>query len=248
MAAPLYPGIGEIGGPIGDPPKTPVSLDQETTALRERAERAEAETAEVNKALRESVAARRPAPVAVAPTPPTDPGKMPDPSIDPSGFETWTSARRARDDWDRDQKAEKQRLEKEGQAASARILDQYIATNPQYAPIRTQVFEYFREAVAELGLAELPDDPSTLNRVVDAKVTALKQAVAPAKVDPKVDPKADPGEVLPEDGDAPLRTGGLSGGSHGTPAGGTPPKEDDGVEIKSLVDVMLDRQAKSDLF
>jgi hypothetical protein len=240
MAAPLYPGIGEIGGPIGDPPKTPVSLDQETTALRERAERAEAETAEVNKALRESVAARRPAPVAVAPTPPTDPGKMPDPSIDPSGFETWTSARRARDDWDRDQKAEKQRLEKEGQAASARILDQYIATNPQYAPIRTQVFEYFREAVAELGLAELPDDPSTLNRVVDSKVAALKQAVAPAKEESK--------EEIPKDGDAPLRTGDLSGGSHGTPAGGTPPKEDDGVEIKSLVDVMLDRQAKSDLF
>jgi hypothetical protein len=161
---------------------------------------------------------------------------MPDPSIDPSGFETWTTARRVRDDWDRDQEAEKKRLASEGQAASTRILDQYIATNPQYAAIRSQVFEYFREAVAELGLAELPDDPSALNRVVDAKVAALKQAVAPA------------GEEVPKDGDPPLRTGDLSGGSHGTPAGGTPPKEDDGVVVKSFYDQMKDHQAKSDLF
>jgi hypothetical protein len=240
MAAPDYPGIGEIAGPIGNPPEKPVSQPDETKALRERAERAEAEAAEATKALRESVAARKPAPMVVEPTPPTDPGKMPDPSIDPSGFETWTTARRERDDWNRDQKVKKDQLEKDGQAASTRILDQYITTNPQYAAIRSQVFEYFREAVAELGLAELPDDPSALNRVVDAKVVALKQAVAPAKEESK--------EEIPKDGDAPLRTGDLSGGSHGTPAGGTPPKEDDGVEIKSLVDVMLDRQAKSDLF
>jgi hypothetical protein len=236
MAAPDYPGIGEIAGPIGAPPKVPASQPDETKELRARAERAEAGEAEANQALRDSVTARRPAPVVVTPTPPTDPGKMPDPSIDPSGFETWTTARRVRDDWDRDQEAEKKRLASEGQAASTRILDQYIATNPQYAAIRSQVFEYFREAVAELGLAELPDDPSALNRVVDAKVAALKQAVAPA------------GEEVPKDGDPPLRTGDLSGGSHGTPAGGTPPKEDDGVVVKSFYDQMKDHQAKSDLF
>jgi len=208
--------------------------------LRERAERAEAEAAEANRALRESVTARRPAPVVDEPLPPTDPGKMPDPTTDPEGFELWTGARRARDDWERDQKAKKEKAAEDGRKASARILDQYLAANPQYAAIRSQVFEYFREAVAELGLAELPDDPSALNRVVDHKIAALKQAVAT--------PKVEPGEEIPEDGDAPLRTGDLSGGSHGTPAGGTPPKEEDGIEIKSLTDVLKGRQAQSDLF
>jgi hypothetical protein len=168
---------------------------------------------------------------------------MPDPATDPEGFKTWTAATRERDRFENRQDTERVRSTSENRVRSKMIVDEFLTANPQYKNLRNQVFDYYREAAAELDLAEIPDDASALDTMVGDRMTALvKEAVAAAGEPAK---KTDAETIALEEAQ---RTGGLSGGSRTGVAGGETPKEDDGVIIRSMTDVLLDRQKGSGLF
>ncbi len=95
----------------------------------------------------------------------------------------------------------------------------------------------------EKRLTALPDDTTALDKAVDAKMTAMVKAAAAAVDDL---PSGDPNQK--NDETPPGRTEGLSGGSKGASSSSPAPKEEDGVEIKTLFDVLRANQAKSGFF
>lgn len=250
MAAPHFPEIGQIP-PVAPKRKEPTEADE----LRARAERAEASERDANVALRETVAARTPPPpIDPASVRPPDPGEMPDNVAEPEKFQKWTLATRDRDNWDSRNYTDRTRDTAVSAARSEKIIDDYMVAHPKYQGLREQVYIAFRDACVELKIKVLPDDPSRLNTIVDGKMKELLKITAAATDDlPSGDPKGDKEreagrETPPEHGAPPSRTEGLSAGSRGNAAGGTPPKEEDEVPIKPLVDVLLERQAKSGFF
>jgi hypothetical protein len=242
MVAPDYPNLGEIGAGVGREPERLVLSEVEQ--LRERAEKAEQGERDANRVLREQVANPPTPPVqARQPQAPPKPGEMPDPATDPEGFKTWDAATRRRDRWESDQNTERVRSDSENRVRSKMIVDEFITANPRYKNLRNHVFEYYREVAAELGLTEIPDDASGLNTVVGERMENLVKVAAAA-----VKPEPVKGEGEAAALEEAQRTGGLSGASRTGPAGGNPPKEDDGVIIRSMTDVLLDRQKGSGLF
>jgi hypothetical protein len=243
MSSAEYPGIGEIGGTIGTPPKAPVKTAPEPTEadkLRARAERAEQAEREANEALRNSVAT--PPPISTAPTGPAEPGDMPDPAKDPAAFRVWSDATRAYDNWKHEQHVASVKATADSQVRSKEIIDTFLTAHPQYRKLRDHVFNFYHQAALELGLKELPTNTNALDNAVLKKTKELVEAAAAAVDDL---PTGDEGqEGISGEG----RAIGLSGGSQGVNAGSPPPSEEEGVVIKSLFDVMRDRQAKSDLF
>jgi hypothetical protein len=244
MSSAQYPGIGEIGGTIGTPPKAPAKTRPEPSEedkLRARAERAEQSEREANEALRSSVATPPPQ-NAAPPTGPPDPGDMPDPAKDPAAFRAWTDATRAYDRWNGEQHVASVKATADSQARSKEIIDAFLTAHPQYRKLRDHVFNFYHQAALELGIQELPANTASLDSAVLKKTKELVEAAAAAVDDlPTGDEDQD---GVPGEG----RAIGLSGGSQGVNAGSPPPSEEDGIAIKSLFDVMRDRQAKSGLF
>ncbi len=251
MSAPGYAGIGEIGRPIGEPEVRPAPKPKEEKApsLETQLAVSKAETVQAERLLRESGEQRSQPPAAPAPAEPVnlgppDPGKMPDPSTDPKGFEVWLEAKSARDTWKGEQHVEKVRGQAEQRGRSREIVDAYLAERPKYRPIREVVTQCYREACAELGLTQLPDNTASLDAVVDKKVRAVTKAAAAAVDDL---PTGDPNNPNPNE-TPPGRTEGLSAGSSGARAGTKAKKDDDEPAPVSLIDVMKNRQAESDFF
>lgn len=248
MTAGIHPGLGEIGRiapesspkePVKETSAEPSDLDK---ALA-RAEEAEAREREANTALQEATR-RTPSPTPLK-TPveqaPPKPGKMPDPNNDPEGFEKWTQTTREYDNYMNRQHTIQVRDAAVALNRSDEIVNAYVAAHPNYTPLRSHVYQCFRDAATELRLAELPDDTTTLDAVVDGKMKTLIKAAAEA-TGKSTDTERETDE------EAAQRTGGLSAGSEGPTAGGATPKEEDGIPIKPLRDVLRDRQAKSGLF
>lgn len=242
----IFPGIGEIGGPIDPkPPVVPKKEPPKPTELElanKRIAEMESSLADADQALRQSVgnAAKPAAPKAQAAPPPAEPGKMPDPATEPGDFEAWQTRTREWDRWENRQHVEKVRSSESSSNRSQKVIDRFITTNPKYAPLRAQVFSCYDEAFVDLGLSEIPDDTKALDALAAKKIKALTEAAAKALDLPTGDPNTDE--------DPAQRTAGLSGGSTGGGAGETPPQEDDGIKIRSLHDVMRERQSKSGLF
>ncbi len=243
MAAPNFPALGPIGEPGGDPAQPPkVDEPTELEKANARAERAEAGERDANTALRESVAQRTPPPAPVpAEIAPPEPGKMPDPSTQPAEFESWTAQKDAYNLHLAKQHTNSVRSSDSANTKSDRIIDDYLRLHPKYADLRNHVWQCYSAAAAELKLETLPDDTTTLDALVDKK---MKHLVTEAAKATDTLPTGDPNI----DEDPAQRTGGLSAGSEGGPAGGSPPKEDGEIVPVSLYDTMRNRQAKSGLF
>jgi hypothetical protein len=244
MTTQHFPGIGEIGDiglGGGKPPVKATPKKSDLELANERAETAERREREANEALQQSVAQRTapPAPRAVEPTPPL-PGKMPDPATQPGEFEEWQTRTREYDRWDNRQHVESVRSTESAAARSDKVIEACIAANPNYAPLRSHVFQCYHTAAKELNLTEIPEDTRALDALAGKKMRAMVNAAAAAADLPSGDPNTE--------GDPAQRTGGLSAGSTGGIGGGSPPSEEDGVEIKSLFDVQRDLQRKSGLF
>jgi hypothetical protein len=242
MTGAYFPDLGTISDLAIPAPKRKEPEPEKPTELElanKRAEEAEQRERDANVALRESISRTAPpAPVARTETAPPSPGKMPDPATQPAEFEAWQTTCRDWDRWDNRQHVETVRSTESSSARSQRIIDEFIAARPKFAPIRSQVFNCYHEAALELGLSEIPDDTRVLDDLADKKITTLVNAAAAAADLPD-------GDLDTEEAN---RTGGLSGGSTGSTACGAPPKEEDGVEIKSLFDVQRSRQSGSSLF
>lgn len=165
---------------------------------------------------------------------------MPDPATQPAEFEAWQQRTRDWDKWDNRRHVEEVRSTEAAGGRSTRVIDQFMASHPKYAPLRSHVFTAYHEAAIELGMAEIPDDTTSLDALAETKMLALVNTAAKASDLPTGDPN--------EDEDPAQRTGGLSGGSTSGVGGGAPPEEEDGIKIKTLTEVMRERQAKSGLF
>jgi hypothetical protein len=167
---------------------------------------------------------------------------MPDPAKDPAAFRVWSDATRTYDNWKNEQHVATVKAKADSQARSKEIIDAFLTANPKYRSLREHVFNFYHQSALELGLNELPADTTMLDNAVLKKTKELVEAAAAAVDDlPTGDEDQD---GVPGEG----RAIGLSGGSQGVNTGSPPPSEEDGVVIKSLFDVMRDRQAKSDLF
>ena len=238
MTAPNYPDIGTIGGA---PAKAPAAAPGESLEdLRRDRDVAKAKAEQAERLLQQTIAPKPPAPVQNLG--PAIPGEMPDSSTDPDAFKEWMAATRTRDRWEAQNYTDRVRDAAVSAGRSDRIIDEYLDANPKYRNLRDHVFEAFKRVCVDLKLSALPDDASALNAAVDKKMAKLVAEAAAAVDDlPTGDPQTS--EETP-----PGRTAGLSAGSKGASAGGTTPKEDDGVQIKSLYDVIRDRQAASGLF
>ncbi len=248
MSTPNYPGIGEIGGDLGTLPKAPVKVvkpPSETDALLARAERAEEEAREDRQALRDLRTAPPPPPQRLAPEGPPEPGDMPDPVKDAGAFRVWTDATRAYDGWKNEQHTNAVKAGADREARSRLVIDAFLTTHPKYRNLRDQVLQFYHQAALELGITAIPENTNTLDGLVLKKVTELVKSAA-ATVDDL--PTGKEGEEVDEGALGEGRTGGLSGGSQETIKSSPPPSEEDGIPIKSLFDVMRDRQAKSGLF
>jgi len=135
----------------------------------------------------------------------------------------------------------------DNEARSDDIIRDYLTANPKYQGLRPHVFRAFKEVCAEMRLTALPEDTTQLDAAVSKKMQALVKSAAAAVDDlPTGDPNKDPN--TPKDETPPARTEGLSGGSKGAAASSQIPKEEDGVVIKSMFDVIRENQAKSGLF
>jgi hypothetical protein len=242
MTGAYFPDLGTISDPAIPAPKRKEPEPKKPTELElanKRADEAEARERSANDALRDSVSRTAPpAPAARTETAPAKPGKMPDPATQPGEFEVWQTTCREWDRWDSRQHVESVRSTESSAARSTKIIDQFITARPKYAPIRSQVFNCYHEAAIELGISEIPDDTRALDALAEKKITAFVNAAVAAADLPTGDPNQEEAQ----------RTGGLSAGSTGPTAGGDPPKEEDGVVIKSLFDVQRAKQATSNLF
>jgi hypothetical protein len=235
MAAPHYPDIGRIDTPAEKPAGE--SVDE----LRLRAERAEGR-AEAAEKLAAKGAAPKPPPAMKDQGPPA-PGDMPDAATEPDEFKTWLTAKDVRNKWESQQYVESVKERADNENRSDRIVEDYVGAHPKYAGLREHVFRAFKEVCVEQQLTTLPNDTTALDKAVDKKMTALVKAAAAAVDDL---PSGDPNQ--PKDETPPGRTEGLSGGSKGAAPVTDRPDEEDGIEIKSLFDVIRDNQAKSGFF
>jgi hypothetical protein len=245
MSTAHYAGLDEIGRPIGGESAEPKPKKTDEPSLETQLAVSRAETVQAERLLQDSRAGHAPPP---PPEPaelgPPDPGKMPDPGTDPAGFEVWQTATRDRDRWLNEQHTEGVRSQAERTARSKEIVDDYLATRPNYRPIREQVTQCYREACGELGLTSLPGNTSSLDAIVDKKIRAMATAAASAVGDlPTGDPKGPKPEETP-----PGRTEGLSAGSSGARADSKAKKDDEEPAPIPLTKVMQKRQAESPFF
>jgi len=247
MASAQYAGIGEIAPPIGGDPKKPAPDPDKPAELsiETKLAVAEAERDQAERLLAERGTSTPTPPPEPAELGPPDPGKMPDPSVDPAGFEAWTEAKSVRDRWVNQQDTNSANRLAARSTRSKAIVDSYLLTRPKYQPIREIVVQCYRDACGELGIRELPENTSALDALVDKKIRAMAAAAA-ATVDdlPTGDPDNPKPKVTP-----PGRTGGLSAGSSGARTDSKAKKgEDDEPTPIPFNDVMKNRQAESPFF
>ena len=248
MAFPNYPGLADLSG--RKPPKKSSGqkyTDDEIAALERDRDVAAAREEGRREALAQAQAARPPAPRQTAPedVPPPAPGEPPDSSTDPAAFKDWLARDRAYERWRSRAEALKIRDEAVGRTRSEQIIDNYLMQNPQYRELRPIVIEAYRQAIAEMQLAELPENTAPLDALAHRKVGEIVTAAAQAVADDVKDTS------LPRDGEPspPRRTGGLSGGSRGSnPPRGSKFEGDESERPVPLFDALRDRQAKTGLF
>jgi len=236
MAAPHFPDIGTIGEtPPGQAPgESLADVQSERDKAIGRADAAE-------RALEQRAAP--PPPPAMADLGPPEAGEMPDAATEPEGFQKWLGVREARTAWESKRYVDGVKSTADNENRSDRIIDDYMAAHPKYRNLREHVFRAFKQVCVEQRLTTLPDDTTALDKAVDTKMTAMVKEAAAAVDDlPTGDPKTSKDETPPG------RTEGLSAGSKGASTPSPTPKEEDGVEIKSMFDVIRDNQAKSGLF
>ena len=237
MAAPHYPDIGTIAG-VAAPKRAEAQPVENIEDLRIAQKVAEAKAEQAEALLRDTIS---PKPPQLTDLGPPIPGEMPDPT-DTEPYRAWVQATRERDRWEARNYTERVRDAAVSAGRSDRIIDEYMAAHPKYQHLRQQVFEAFKAVCVEKNLTQLPDDFTVLNAAVDKKMAALVKAAAAAIDDL---PTGDPN---PTDETPPSRTAGLSAGSKGSSASGSTPEEEDGIKIKSMFDVIRDRQSASGLF
>lgn len=244
MAAPDYPNLGDLSGhqPAQRKPGKHEYTSEEIAQLKSERDIANARVEATNEALKHSADSRRPR-INPEDVPPPEPGPTPNPATDPAAFEEWLAKDRAYERWRSRAEALRIRDEALGANRSVAIIDNYLTQNPQFRNLRSLVVQAYREALEDLKLQSLPEDTRMLDATAHKKVQAMV-AAASAIVDdlPTGEESNAGGEETP-----PRRTSGLSGGSRGATASRESGSEG-GEKIKTLTEVIRERQAKSGLF
>ncbi len=238
MTAPMDPTFGQFVAPgqeamppepsaIAGEPEAPSDLDLANERI-----------AAQDQTIRDL--ATRPAPAApatptVADIPPLAPlGPMPDPTTDPSGFAQWTASKDQRNTMDIQRQITETRDQALQLVAARDITNSFIAQHPEYAAMASEVQTELGNAVNELGLKSLPEDPSELHRVAAKAMGKRAEKWVATRAEGSEHSQRSKGRVE-----------GTAGAS--TSAAGVPKKEAERKPI-SMVEAIKQQQLESGFF